>query len=88
METLKKEIYAIETKETFIKKGSVWILSETEIQNVTKEHFNNATSVKTQQFFKSLGGKETFKNNISISVNPDNTVKVIRSYNFNMGEVN
>ncbi len=87
-------VYARETKKTFtIKEGTktVWQLDKEEVNNITEKQYDNTTSVKTQQWFRRIGGSEyaikgyTRKGYLVtelISKSPDRQTKVTRSYNF------
>jgi hypothetical protein len=87
-------VYALETKKTFtIKEGTktVWQLDKKEENNITEEQYDNTTSIKTQQWFRGIGGSEyaikgyTRKGYLVtelISKSPDRQTKVTRSFNF------
>ena len=78
-----------EVKEEYIKKGSKWVLENTEEKIITSDNYNNVFN--SVQWFKNLGGSEkVYKNDTCagyiptklVSISPDKQIKIIRVYEF------
>jgi hypothetical protein len=78
-----------ETKTTYTKRGGRWIATETTTEKITPEFYLNG--VAAVPFFRGLGGFERLTKAYtkygfipveSISINPDKTKKVVRTFKF------
>lgn len=78
-----------EVKEEYSKKGTKWVLKNTEEKTINSNNYNNVFNSIT--FFKNLGGSERVYKNYTyvgyiptklISISPNKQTKTIRVYEF------
>ena len=81
------------TKKTYeIKEGTktVWVLVETEVNNITEEQYNRTVGEDTLKYFRRIGGTERaysgytqqgWKVTELISKDPSRQIKIVRSFN-------
>lgn len=82
------------TRTKFIRNTNVWAIGEPEeVSRITEERYNNI--VEASPFFENLGATEKitkaytrkgYKTVQIVSTNPEKTIKVIRIFNFDLGE--
>lgn len=71
------------TREMTVKiynKGKVWKLESETVEDITETFYKNMTEKATLRFFRNLGGSETMSGSTLTSINPDNTVKIVRTF--------
>ena len=78
-----------EIKEKYSKKGTKWVLENTEEEIISSSNYNNVFN--STQWFKNLGGSERVYKNYTCagyiptkltSISPDKQIKIIRRYSF------